>query len=116
MNRGNYRLDLSYREEIHKEIKQAVEDLRTGQIGVIAASRSLHTYEHVVEQVWPELAAALRMFLVIDSETDALPNKPILYISHHSKSKKKHEKVQQAEARWRPWALEACDQIDRLMV
>lgn len=104
--------DCKYRADVHAEILHTIEELKTGKVGVIAASRTLGGYSHVIEGGWPELATALRVFVGIDSETDALPIGRLRDMWHAETAHFEDRKIQQAERRWK---LDACNQITRLL-
>ena len=73
MGGESYGIDFERRDRVHAEILSIVTKLKTGEVGVIAASRTLSRFEHVVYGHWPDLATALMTFVGIASETDALP-------------------------------------------
>ncbi len=115
MSADKYMTDEGFRGDLHAEILRTIEELRTGKVGVIAASRTLGRYTHVIEGRWPELATALRVFVGIDSETDALPIGHLRSTWHPHTVRSEDQKVHQAEKRWKPHALEACNEITRLL-
>ena len=115
MSSGSYNTDLEFRDHVHAEIRRAVTELKAGDAGVIAVSRTLSGFQHIIEGKWPELAAALMVFVGIDSETDALPVGRLREMWHLSTAHLEDQKTQQAEHRWRPYALEAGDRIARLL-
>ena len=115
MSAVRYMTDSGFRAEVHAEILRAIEELKTGKVGVIATSRTLGGYTHLIEDGWPELATALRVFVGIDSETDALPIGRLRSMWHPDTAHFEDQKVQQAERHWKPHALEACNEITRLL-
>lgn len=115
MSSGSCDNDLKFRDHVHAEIRRAVTELKAGEIGVIAVSRKLSAFQYTVERKWPELAAALMVFVRIDSETDALPVGRLREMWHPATAHLEDQKVQQAEHHWRPYALEAGGRIARLL-
>lgn len=104
MNAGRYRTDHGFRAKVHAEILRTVEEFRSGKVGVIAASRTLGKHEYVIENSWPELATALRVFVGINSETDALPIGRVRDMWHPDTAHSEDQKVEQAERCWMPQA------------
>ncbi len=115
MTEQSYRLDLECRDHVNHEIKEAVRAYRQGNLGVIALSRTLSPYEHVVGAARPDLALVLIVFVGISSETDALPIGHLREAWHPKTAHLEDHKVEQAETRYRQMATTACDELARLL-
>jgi hypothetical protein len=115
MTAERYRLDLEYRTSVNNRLRGLAEQLIGGEIGVIAASRAMHSLQHVVEGTWPDMADVLLLFVAIDSETDALPIGSVREMWHPSTAELEDRKVAQVEGRWRQRANQACHRILTLL-
>lgn len=115
MSDDSYRLNENYKDRINGEILSAANDFRSGKLGVIAVSRKLSGYRPVVELVRPDLADALMMFVVVDSETDALPIGPVRDMWHPSTAEIEDQKVKDAEELYREDIRKACGQVVLLL-
>ena len=109
MNHESYRLDREYRASIDNRLRKAAEQLLSGAIGVIAASRAMSPFEEEVAAVRPAMDKILMTFVAIQlSETDALPIGAIGEMWHPSTSALEDQKIADAEERFRSAAHEAC--------
>jgi hypothetical protein len=110
-----YHRDLGYRTLVRSQLRQLAEQLLRGDIGVIAAARALSHFRYVVEADWPEMGDALLAFVVIDSETDALPIGKVREMWHPSTAALEDRKVAAAEDMFRQPAHQAAHRILSLL-
>jgi hypothetical protein len=86
--------------------------LVSGDLGIIAAARELASFCDVPE---PQLGAVLDVFVAIHSETDALPIGKVRSLWNSDALARKDEEIKAAEERWRGRALDAAEQLVRLL-
>ena len=88
------------------------EGLVAGDIGVIAAARKLSGF---CDEVEPELATLLNVFVGISSETDALPIGEERTLWNIDALAREDQKIRASEERWRSRSLVAATQLIRLL-
>ena len=111
MDEQSYRLNLEYRNQVNSKIEELVQSFLSDTIGVIALSRQLNGYQHIVQSIEPELGKVLLIFVGINSETDALPIGRLREMWHPSTAALEDKKVETAEKLYAKNARGACIQI-----
>jgi hypothetical protein len=112
MDRTSYRYNLEYRAEVQSQLLTAAKRFLAGKTNLIEAARELCPFQDVPE---PELSTHLRVFVAIDSETDALPVGDMLLWWHPDTVHEQYRKIAEAERLWKDAGLEAAKHLVHLL-
>jgi hypothetical protein len=111
MDRTDYRYNLEYRTNARARMLTVARGVVSGDLSCIAAARQ----PRPIDGVEPEISAILDVFIGIHSETDALPIGKERAFWNREALARKDEEIKAAEERWRGRALDAAEQLVRLL-
>ena len=111
MDRTDYGYNLEYRAQIRARLAALASALLSGEAGVIETARKLSEFVELEDEFWP----AIRVFVSIDSETDALPIGEVRQYWNADALAGKDVEIALAERQWREAAVDASKELLKLL-
>lgn len=112
MDRTAYRINLGYRESVRTQMLALATRFLTGETGVVETARRLSAYQDVPDK---DIESQIDVFIVIDSETDALPLGDARRHWSSDALVREDVKIAEAERRWHNAATEAATALRLLL-
>jgi hypothetical protein len=109
MSHHRYEYNEEYRKQVQALVLSVAKAMLAGQIGIILGSRSLSSQMHIV--FGDDIEDDFMIFIVIASETDALPVGAERQYWAKSVLLELDREIEQAEAFYEEFALDACRKL-----
>ena len=107
MDRTDYRYNLEYRARVRATVLGLANSFLNGELGLIEAARKLSQFAELEPEFW----GSIRVFIGINSETDALPTGDVRALWDAKALEREDQKIAAAERRWADAAKKAAQEI-----
>lgn len=111
MDQAAYRYNLEYRNRARATVLALAKDFLNGKRALIETARNLREFGELEAEFWD----SIRVFIGIDSETDALPIGDVRAMWDAKALQREDQKIAAAERRWAEPAKKAAQEIVRLL-